>query len=76
MRAEESIRDGKTALGIEFGSTNIKAVLTDLTGKVLASGSFGWENSCVDGIWTYPLVQIEAGLRGAYSSLREDVEKR
>lgn len=76
MRAEESIRDGKTALGIEFGSTNIKAVLTDLTGKVLASGSCAWENSCVDGIWTYPLVQIEAGLKGCYSALRENVEKR
>ena len=76
MRAEESIRTGNTALGIEFGSTNIKAVLTDLSGSVLATGSWQWENSCVDGIWTYPLVQIEEGLRGCYSALREDVQKR
>lgn len=76
MGAEESIRSGKTSLGIEFGSTNIKAVLTDLTGKVLATGSYGWENRCVDGIWTYPLVEIEEGLRGCYQALRENVEKR
>lgn len=76
MTEAESILDGKTSLGIEFGSTNIKAVLTDLGGRVLASGSYSWENSNVDGIWTYPLIQIEEGLRGCYSALREAVEKQ
>ena len=76
MTEKENIQGGKTALGIEFGSTNIKAVLTDLNGQVLASGSYGWENSNVDGIWTYPLVQIEAGLKGCYSALRKCVEEK
>ncbi len=48
-----AILEGKTVLGIEFGSTRIKAVLTDLDYNPIASGDHGWENQLVDGIWTY-----------------------
>ena len=52
MSQNTNIETGKTALGIEFGSTRIKAVLTDLKGEVLAVGFYDWENSLEDGIWT------------------------
>lgn len=67
------IEEGRTALGIEFGSTRIKAVLTDLDGSVLATGFHDWENSLEDGIWTYPLEEIHEGLRDCYAGLRRDV---
>ena len=51
MSARELIESGKTALGIEFGSTRIKAVLIDLEGNVLGIGFHDWENSLVDGIY-------------------------
>lgn len=75
MSARELIESGKTALGIEFGSTNIKAVLTDLEGNVLGKGSHRWENSLKDGIWTYSYEEIDAGLRDCYSALRANVER-
>ena len=56
------IDEGKTALGIELGSTRIKAVLVDERGTPLASGSYEWENQYVDGIWTYSRVEGDAGL--------------
>lgn len=76
MGAKELIKEGKTALGIEFGSTRIKAVMTDYDGNVLAVGFHDWENSLVDGIWTYSLEEIHAGLRSCYSSLRRAVEEQ
>ncbi len=76
MGAKEVIESGKTALGIEFGSTRIKAVLIDLKGEVLAVGFHDWENSLVDGIWTYSLEEIHAGLRDCYTSLRKTVEEK
>ena len=75
MSKGELIESGKTALGIEFGSTRIKAVLIDLEGNVLGIGFHDWENSLVDGIWTYSLDEIHEGLRDCYSSLRKEVEK-
>lgn len=75
LNKKEIIREGKTALGIEFGSTNIKAVLIDLDGNVLAKGSHRWENSLKDGIWTYSFDEIEEGLRSCYSALRENVNQ-
>ena len=72
----ELIKNGKTALGIELGSTRIKAVLIDLEGNVLAVGFHDWENSLVDGLWTYSLEEIHAGLRSCYSSLRESVAEK
>ena len=53
MNEKDSILNGKTALGIELGSTRIKGVLIDLSGKVLAVGIYDWENSFINNIWTY-----------------------
>ncbi len=72
----EAIKNGKTALGIEFGSTNIKGVLVGDKGEVLATGSFGWENSLIDGIWTYSEEEILNGLKTCYGNLRKDVEEK
>lgn len=76
MDIKEKIIQGKTTLGIEFGSTRIKAVLIDLDGKVLAIGTHDWENSLVDNIWTYGFDEIHSGLRKCYSSLRQQVEEK
>ena len=76
MDAREWIKNGKAVFGMEFGSTRIKAVLTDTAGTVLAVGSYDWENSLIDGIWTYSLEEIHAGLRGCYASLRRNVEEK
>lgn len=70
------IEDGKTALGIEFGSTRIKAVLADYDGNVLAMGGFSWENTLKDGIWTYSLEDVDKGMAACYSSLLEDVKAK
>lgn len=71
---KEAIRSGKTALGIEFGSTRIKAVLTDGTHQPVAMGTHDWENRLENNIWTYSLEDIWGGLQGCYRSLAEDVE--
>lgn len=71
-----SIQNGKTALGIEFGSTRIKAVLVDEENKPIASGSHDWENRYVDGIWTYTLDDIWTGLRDCYQDLAKDVKAK
>jgi sugar (pentulose or hexulose) kinase len=76
--AAEAIRSGRTALGIEFGSTRIKACLVDAAdpAHVLAVGGFAWENSFERGSWTYPLEDVWAGLAEAYAELRTDAERR
>ena len=74
MTDVEMIREGKTALGIEFGSTRIKAVLIDETGRVLAVGFHDWENSFINEIWTYSLDEIHAGCKDCYTSIRKSVE--
>ena len=53
MTAKETIESGKAVLGIEFGSTRIKAVMIDGDNNPIAQGSFEWENQLVDGLWTY-----------------------
>ncbi len=68
------IEQGETALGIELGSTRIKAVLVDREGSTLAVGIYDWENSFVNNIWTYSIPEIHAGLKGCYRSLREAVK--
>ena len=73
---KEIIKSGKTALGIEFGSTRIKAVLIDEKGATLASGSHGWENQYENGVWTYSLDMIWNGLQDAYKDLKADVQKQ
>jgi sugar (pentulose or hexulose) kinase len=69
------IEEGKTALGIEFGSTRIKAVLIDKKGMPLASGSYEWENQYIKGIWTYALEEVWKGLQECYKDLAQDVKK-
>ena len=76
MDKKQFILDGKAILGIEFGSTRIKGVLIDDNGEVLAVGGYDWENSLVNGIWTYSLDEIYAGLKGSYASLKNDVKER
>lgn len=75
MDIKELISSGKCALGIEFGSTRIKAVLIDTDGNPIASGGKEWENSLVDGIWTYSDEEIWDGLRACYKDLKENVKK-
>ena len=67
---------GRESLGIEFGSTRIKAVLIDDNCNPVAFGGYTWENSFKDGIWTYPLSQVWEGLQTAYEELNEDVFKK
>ena len=74
--AKKVIEDGKSILGIEFGSTRIKSVLTDEDSQILATGIYDWENSLSGGIWTYPMEQIIAGLQGSYASLVKDVKEK
>lgn len=74
--AAQVIEAGKAVLGIEFGSTRIKAVLVDEGGKPIASGAHDWENQLVDGIWTYSLDAIWSGLQDCYRNLTEDVKKQ
>ncbi len=74
MGAKECIANGKAVLGIEFGSTRIKAVLVDEDNKPIASGAHDWENRLENGIWTYSLDDIWTGLQDCYKKLTEDVQ--
>jgi sugar (pentulose or hexulose) kinase len=76
MNAKETIEAGKAVLGIEFGSTRIKAVLIDEHNKPIAQGAFEWENQLVDGLWTYSIDTIWKGLQTCYSDLRADVKRQ
>ena len=71
--AKEIIENGNAILGIEFGSTRIKAVLISDSCDVIASGDHEWENRFANGVWTYSLEDIWSGLRICYSNLRKDV---
>lgn len=73
---KEIIESGKAFLGIEFGSTRIKAVLIDETHTPIASGSHKWENRLEEGFWTYSLEDIWNGLRECYKDLTQDVRTR
>lgn len=73
MDAKQTINDGKAILGIEFGSTRIKAVLIDQENKPIAQGSHEWENQLVDGLWTYSVEAIWYGLQDCYADLRKNV---
>ncbi len=76
MDIKNYIAEGKAILGIEFGSTRIKGVLIDDEGAVLAVGGYDWENSLVNGIWTYGEDEFFAGLKGCYATLKQDVKER
>ena len=70
------IEEGKAVLGIEFGSTRIKAVLIDEENNPIASGSHEWENQYENGVWTYSLEAIWDGLRDCYGDLVRDVKEQ
>ena len=76
MTIQEKIQNKKTYLGIEFGSTRIKAVLIDDTFAPVASGSHDWQNRYENGVWTYSLDDITTGLQHCYASLAEDVKSK
>lgn len=72
--AKSTIESGKAILGIEFGSTRIKAVLIDENNNPIAQGSHEWENQLVNGLWTYSTEAIWFGLQDCYRDLRENVK--
>ena len=75
-QAKQTIEAGGAVLGIEFGSTRIKAVLVDESNAPIAIGTYDWENSYVDGHWTYSEEEIWLGLSGCYASLKANVAER
>jgi sugar (pentulose or hexulose) kinase len=76
MDAKQTIIENKTALGIELGSTRIKAVLIDENFCPLAAGNHNWENRLENGIWTYRLEDIWTGLQDCFKDLALDVQNR
>ena len=76
MTVQEKIQNSKTYLGIEFGSTRIKAVLIDDTFTPIAGGSHDWENRYENGVWTYSTDDIIGGLQHCYASLVEDIKSK
>lgn len=73
-KIDRNINLDRAALGIELGSTRIKAVLTDERGRTLAVGAFGWENRYEDGLWTYGYDEIFRGLRECYAAIKASVK--
>ena len=76
MDTKKQIEEGKAVLGIEFGSTRIKAVLIDGKHHPIASGSHEWENQLVDGVWTYSIDAIWKGLQDCYQDMKKDVQEK
>ena len=76
LKTKNDIINGKTALGIEFGSTRIKAVLIGSDNSPAATGSHEWENRLENGIWTYSENDIIAGMQDCYASLVKDIESK
>ncbi len=73
---KQTIAEGRAVLGIELGSTRIKAVLIDENNKPIADGGHSWENQLKDGIWTYPLDAVWSGLQACYRDLQKNMEAR
>ena len=73
---KKAIDAGNISLGIEFGSTRIKAVLVDESNQPIASGGYDWENQYVDQVWTYALEDVWAGLQGCYQDLAKNVKEK
>ena len=76
MENEEIIKNGNTALGIELGSTRIKAVLIGDNHITIASGYHEWENRYENNVWTYTLEDIWSGIQACYQNLKIDVENK
>src|SRR5512133_1378797 len=73
---QKAIESGKTALGVEFGSTRIKAVLISEDHTPIATGSHEWENRYENGIWTYSLENVWTGLQDSYRKLSKEVSEK
>ncbi len=73
MDNKNLLKNGGAVLGIELGSTRIKAVAIDESNDVIASGEFAWENDYVDGVWTYSLDKVRKGLSEAYADLKKNI---
>lgn len=76
MTVQEKISQGRICLGIELGSTRIKATLIDDTFSPVASGSHGWENRLENGYWTYSLDDIHSGIKSCYADLKKEVSEK
>jgi len=76
INAQKAIERGKTFLGVEFGSTRIKAVLIDENHTPIASGSHEWENRYESGVWTYRLEDVWSGLQACYRNLCQDISEK
>ena len=74
--AARAIREGEAVLGLELGSTRIKAVLVAPDHSPIASGAWDWENRLEGGVWTYSLEEAWQGIQGAYRELARQVEDR
>ena len=74
--AKTAILENRTALGIEFGSTRIKAVLIGTDHNPIAMGTHDWENQLENNIWTYGMDDIHNGLQDCYRNLTQNVEKK
>jgi sugar (pentulose or hexulose) kinase len=74
MNIADEIQNGRAALGIELGSTRIKAVLIGSDNMPIASGGYGWENTLQDGIWTYPLEEVWTGIQASFAELQKNVQ--
>lgn len=70
-----TIESGTAVLGIELGSTRIKAVLINADFETIASGSYTWENALKDGVWTYALADVWTGVQACYAALADDVQR-
>lgn len=76
QNVKQAIIEGDTSLGIEFGSTRIKAVLMNNNFETIGSSSYEWENQLSNGYWTYSLNSIINGLQETYRQLKQEIEKR
>lgn len=76
QQISEAIQEGRTALGIELGSTRIKAVLIDEQFQTIATGSYEWESQLLDGVWTYSLASVWQGIQESYQALAASVQSR
>jgi sugar (pentulose or hexulose) kinase len=75
-RIQQVITEGQTAIGIELGSSRIKTVLIGPDNFPIASGSFDWENSNIDGMWTYALADVWKGVQASYTSMADNVQNQ
>ncbi|KRK36387.1 xylulokinase [Levilactobacillus parabrevis] len=76
VETTRAIEAGEVSLGIELGSTRIKAVLVTDDFNTIASGSYVWENRFEDGVWTYPIDEVWTGIQQSYTQMAADVQSK